>query len=204
MYNEFFILTFSHLTKNGFQSVEVRVKMQNLNLTTVQLGTHMAVNGQGSHSLIGGQPRNLCESKGIASRIRRGFRSLRYKSAENFTHQTMIPSYPAEVERGFPHVGSWPCPHALQPDATGGGCRAQVVFDACWRKLEGERSSPLQAPAEVVWLNGAPGSGKGANTPFIMESRGITRAITMWAPPLLSSPDFEIWVRACSGRRPVA
>lgn len=57
--------------------------------------------------------------------------------------------------------------------------KAQVVFDACWRKLETEASAPLQAPAEVVWLNGAPGSGKGANTPYIMESRGITRAITM-------------------------
>lgn len=38
---------------------------------------------------------------------------------------------------------------------------------------------PMQAPDEVVWLNGAPGSGKGANTPFICESRGISRAITM-------------------------
>ncbi len=54
-----------------------------------------------------------------------------------------------------------------------------MVFDACWRKLEASRTAPLHAPAEVVWLNGAPGSGKGANTPFIMESRGITRAITM-------------------------
>lgn len=40
-------------------------------------------------------------------------------------------------------------------------------------------TQPLQAPDEVVWLNGAPGAGKGANTPFIMESRGISRAITM-------------------------
>jgi hypothetical protein len=42
---------------------------------------------------------------------------------------------------------------------------------------------PIQAPDEVVWLNGAPGSGKGANTPFICESRGISRAITMCARP---------------------
>ena len=30
-----------------------------------------------------------------------------------------------------------------------------------------------------MWLNGAPGSGKGANTPYIMASRGIARAVTM-------------------------
>ena len=30
-----------------------------------------------------------------------------------------------------------------------------------------------------MWLNGAPGSGKGVNTPFILESRGLTRAVTM-------------------------
>ena len=34
-------------------------------------------------------------------------------------------------------------------------------------------------PKEIVWLNGAPGSGKGVNTPFILESRGLTRAVTM-------------------------
>ena len=36
-----------------------------------------------------------------------------------------------------------------------------------------------QVPKEIVWLNGAPGSGKGANTPFILDSRGLTRAVTM-------------------------
>ena len=37
----------------------------------------------------------------------------------------------------------------------------------------------LQLPAEIVWLNGPPGSGKGANTPFILQSRGLSRAVTM-------------------------
>jgi hypothetical protein len=37
----------------------------------------------------------------------------------------------------------------------------------------------LQCPQEIVWLNGAPGSGKGANTPFILQSRGLSRAVTM-------------------------
>jgi hypothetical protein len=29
-------------------------------------------------------------------------------------------------------------------------------------------------PNEVIWLMGAPGSGKGTNTPAIMRARGIT------------------------------
>ena len=40
-------------------------------------------------------------------------------------------------------------------------------------------SQTWQTPKEIVWLNGAPGSGKGANTPFILESRGLNRAVTM-------------------------
>ena len=37
----------------------------------------------------------------------------------------------------------------------------------------------LQVPKEIVWLNGAPGSGKGVNTPFILESRSLSRAVSM-------------------------
>lgn len=43
-------------------------------------------------------------------------------------------------------------------------------------------SQMIQSPAEIVWLNGAPGSGKGANTPYILESRGLSRSVTMCAP----------------------
>ncbi|BDA48136.1 probable adenylate kinase at N-terminal half [Coccomyxa sp. Obi] len=57
--------------------------------------------------------------------------------------------------------------------------KARVVFDACWRKLEEKYKDRIQCPREIVWLNGAPGAGKGANTPFILESRGLTRAETM-------------------------
>lgn len=38
----------------------------------------------------------------------------------------------------------------------------------------------LNIPKEIVWLNGAPGSGKGANTPFILQTRGFpTKAISI-------------------------
>ena len=36
-------------------------------------------------------------------------------------------------------------------------------------------------PAEIIWLMGAPGSGKGTNTPFIQKARGIT------SPPIIMS-----------------
>ncbi len=36
-----------------------------------------------------------------------------------------------------------------------------------------------QVPAEIVWLNGAPGAGKGANTPYMLKSRGLSRAVSM-------------------------
>ncbi|DBA76165.1 hypothetical protein WJX77_008047 [Trebouxia sp. C0004] len=57
--------------------------------------------------------------------------------------------------------------------------KAQLVFEACWRKLEGKWSGKIQCPHEIVWLNGAPGAGKGANTPFIMKSRGLSRSVPM-------------------------
>lgn len=57
--------------------------------------------------------------------------------------------------------------------------KAQLVFEACWRKLETKWSGVIQCPHEIVWLNGAPGAGKGANTPFIMKSRGLSRAVPM-------------------------
>ena len=68
---------------------------------------------------------------------------------------------------------------------------AAQVFHAAWAELEHQLGrSNLRFPKEIIWLNGAPGSGKGTNTPFIMRERSIT------APPvvvssLLSTPEFE-------------
>ncbi|KAK9819601.1 hypothetical protein WJX72_000150 [[Myrmecia] bisecta] len=56
--------------------------------------------------------------------------------------------------------------------------KAQVVFDACWKNLEAKYSH-FQTPQEIIWLNGAPGAGKGVNTPFILKSRGLSRAVAM-------------------------
>lgn len=57
--------------------------------------------------------------------------------------------------------------------------KAQVIFESSWKRIEEKYKDRLLCPREVVWLNGAPGSGKGTNMPFIMKSRGLSRAIGM-------------------------
>lgn len=53
--------------------------------------------------------------------------------------------------------------------------RAEVVFQSVWSRMEAE-GCVMSFPTEVVWLNGAPGSGKGTNTEFILRARGIKAA----------------------------
>lgn len=65
---------------------------------------------------------------------------------------------------------------------------AQLIFNAAWTDLEAEVGREgLCFPKEIILLGGAPGSGKGTNTGFIVKARGLT------CPPivvssLLSSP----------------
>ena len=52
---------------------------------------------------------------------------------------------------------------------------AQIIFNAVWNELESEFGKErLHFPKELILLGGAPGAGKGTNTPFIMEARGLT------------------------------
>ncbi|MEO7599374.1 MAG: nucleoside monophosphate kinase [Opitutus sp.] len=66
---------------------------------------------------------------------------------------------------------------------------AQLIFGSVWQILEAEFGREnLRFPKEIILLGGAPGSGKGTNTAFIAETRGLT------CPPvvisaLLDSPD---------------
>lgn len=68
---------------------------------------------------------------------------------------------------------------------------AALIFDQVWRRLEQDFGrANLRFPKEIMWLGGAPGSGKGTNTPFIMRERGLT------APPvvmsdLLDAPEMQ-------------
>ena len=52
---------------------------------------------------------------------------------------------------------------------------AQLIFQTVWHELEQELGAEnLKFPAEIFWLNGAPGAGKGTQTEFIMEFRDLT------------------------------
>src|SRR6266567_2874808 len=59
---------------------------------------------------------------------------------------------------------------------------AQLIFSAVWDDLlERHGRDNLRFPREFIWLGGAPGAGKGTNTPFIAKARDIT------APPIVVS-----------------
>lgn len=60
--------------------------------------------------------------------------------------------------------------------------QASALFLSAWTRIE-ERvlSGAARLPREIIWLGGAPGAGKGTNTPFILRERGIT------APPIITS-----------------
>jgi len=66
---------------------------------------------------------------------------------------------------------------------------AQLIFNTIWETLVAELGEEnLTFPKEIIWLNGAPGAGKGTQTRFIMDYCGLT------APPvviseLLTSPE---------------
>lgn len=52
---------------------------------------------------------------------------------------------------------------------------AQVIFTNVWNELEAEfGKEKLRFSKELILLGGAPGSGKGTNTAFIMAARGLT------------------------------
>jgi adenylate kinase len=59
---------------------------------------------------------------------------------------------------------------------------AQLIFNAVWSDLQERHGRErLRFPREFIWLGGAPGAGKGTNTPFVAEARDIT------APPVVIS-----------------
>lgn len=66
---------------------------------------------------------------------------------------------------------------------------ASLIFEAVWAELEREREvENLVFPREIIWLNGAPGAGKGTQTRLVMELRGYT-AGPVQVSALLDSPE---------------
>lgn len=66
---------------------------------------------------------------------------------------------------------------------------AQLIFHRVWKDIESEFGRErLQFPKELILLGGAPGSGKGTNTDFIRQVRGIT-AEPIVISQLLDSPE---------------
>jgi adenylate kinase len=59
---------------------------------------------------------------------------------------------------------------------------APLIFGQVWNRLVDELGAEnMVFPKEIMWLGGAPGAGKGTNTPFILRERGLT------APPIVMS-----------------
>lgn len=68
---------------------------------------------------------------------------------------------------------------------------APLIFGQVWRRLEQDFGrANLRFPKEIMWLGGAPGAGKGTNTPFIMRERGMTAAPVVMSD-LLDTPEMQ-------------
>eukprot|EP00899_Mesostigma_viride_P014321 jgi/Mesvir1/22890/Mv19413-RA.1 len=67
---------------------------------------------------------------------------------------------------------------------------ALTVFDSCWRRVEEKLGGKqhMNFPREIVWLNGAPGSGKGTNTPAILKSRNFQAKLIQMSNLLQDHP----------------
>ena len=99
------------------------------------------------------------------------------------------PSAPFSSTSPSPEPGPPPAQGAKQPDLE--IKYAALIFSAVWEELEAEYGREnLRFPKEFILLGGAPGSGKGTNTEFILQARGLT------CPPivissLLNSPEAK-------------
>jgi adenylate kinase len=52
---------------------------------------------------------------------------------------------------------------------------ARIIFTPIWDSLQEEVGREnLRFPKEIILLGGAPGAGKGTQTQFISEARGLT------------------------------
>jgi adenylate kinase len=65
---------------------------------------------------------------------------------------------------------------------------AHVIFNTVWEELEEEIGHEnLRFPKEIILLGGAPGAGKGTQTRYILEARGLTQPAIV-VSDLLTTP----------------
>jgi adenylate kinase len=68
---------------------------------------------------------------------------------------------------------------------------AHIIFSAVWQSLEADFGrDKLWFPKEFILLGGAPGAGKGTQTPFISKTRGLTCGPIV-VSSLLDSPEAQ-------------
>src|SRR6266478_813196 len=69
--------------------------------------------------------------------------------------------------------------------------QAATIFRDAWSRIAQRiEAGTAQLPREMIWLGGAPGAGKGTNTPFILRERGLTAAPIVISD-LLDTPDMQ-------------
>ncbi len=68
---------------------------------------------------------------------------------------------------------------------------ATSIFNEIWPEIVAKvEAGKATLPREFIWLGGAPGAGKGTNTPFILRVRGIT-ALPIVTSDLLNTPEMK-------------
>ncbi len=69
--------------------------------------------------------------------------------------------------------------------------QAHTIFNAAWKTICARvEAGACRLPREIIWLGGAPGAGKGTNTPFILQERGIV-APSIVTSDLLNAPEMQ-------------
>ena len=89
----------------------------------------------------------------------------------------------------MPQIPPVPVKHDQVPDSVLE--QAGTIFRDVWSRIAPRIESGLaRLPKEIIWLGGAPGSGKGTNTNFILRERGIT-APSIVTSDLLDTPEMR-------------
>ena len=89
----------------------------------------------------------------------------------------------------MPQIPPVPVKHDQVPDSVLE--QAGTIFRDVWSRMAPRIESGLaRLPKEIIWLGGAPGSGKGTNTNFILRERGIT-APSIVTSDLLDTPEMQ-------------